>query len=212
MNHPGLAPDTIERILGGRDAGPPKLAGLFAAISCDLTTEDPTGEEAAVTAFRAARSHRSGQPSVRRLPSLVSVKTALIGLMLLLSGGVAMAATAHHLHNPLGNRHPGRTRTPATSDTPQTRTPPRIPSRPAPERQTLRSAHPATSRSRPMPHQKDKAHTTKNPNDKATKNTSRKPTTVPTPAPRRAPTPPAGSRHPADHSGHSPIRWDSVAQ
>lgn len=209
MNHPGLVPDTIEGILRGHDAGPPKLAGLFAAISCDLTTEDPTGEEAAVTAFRAAHSHRSGQPSVRRLPSLVSAKTALIGLILLLSGGgVAMAATAHHPHNPLENRHPDRTRTPTTFDTLQTHTPPRMPSRPDPDRQTLRSAHPATSHSRPMPHQKNKAHTTKNANGKAAKNTSRKPTT----APRPAPTPPAGSRHPAHHSGYSLIHSDSVAQ
>jgi hypothetical protein len=208
MNHPGLAPDTIERILRGHDAGPPKLAGLLAAISCDLTVEDATGEEAAITAFRAAHSRRSGQPSVRRFLPLVSVKTALIGLVLLLSGGVAMAATARHLPNPLGNRHSDHTRTPATSDTFQTRTPPGIPSRPAPDRQTLRSAHPATSHSRPMPPKKNKARTTKEPNGKATKKTSRKPTTVPSPAP----TPPAGSRHPANHSGYALVHRDSVAQ
>lgn len=198
MNHPGFATDAIERILRGHDAGPAKLAGLLAAISNDVAAEGSTGEEAAIAAFRAARSQRSGQPSVRRLPSLISAKTALIGLVLLISGGVAMAATARHLPNPLGNEHSGRTPSPATSGTFPTRTPPGLRSRPAPDRQTARSAHPTTSRSRPMSPQKNKAHTTKKPNGEATKNTSRKPITVPSP--------PAGSRHPADQSGYSLIR------
>jgi hypothetical protein len=205
MNHPGLDPDTIERILRGDDAGPRKLTRILAAISYDLTAGDSTDEDAAIGAFRTAHAHRSGRPSRRRLPSLVSVKAALIGLMLLLSGGVAMAATAQHLPNPLGNKHSGRPRTPATSDT----YPTRHTLAPGPRSADPPTCAPGPSRSRPIPHKQNKAHTTKKPNGKASKNNPRKPIT----AVRPAPIPTVGARHPAKSlwslANPAMLRWRS---
>jgi hypothetical protein len=130
MNDPRLDPDTAEQMLRGEPTGPPGLAELLAAASAELAAEDLNGEEAAVAAFRETRSHlHSRQPSTRRLlrPPLIGMKAALIGLLLILAGGVTVAATSQHLPGPLGNRHSHNTRTPATSQTVMTRTTPQAP-------------------------------------------------------------------------------------
>jgi hypothetical protein len=111
--------DTAERMLRGEDAGPPKVAALLAAASAGPVRDDPHGEEAAVAAFRAARSAAPARvPRSRRMlrPRLIAVRAALAGLLLILAGGVA-TATSQHLRMPFGDRHAPATRTPATSQT-----------------------------------------------------------------------------------------------
>lgn len=178
MTDPGLDSDTAERMLRGQHTGPPKLAGLLAAASSDLSTEDLTREEAAVAAFRVAHSGRSGQRRGRRLPALVSLKTALTGLVLLLAGGVAMAATAQHLPGPLGNDRPHPTRTPVTSNRVQTRIAPRRSARPTQQRPTQRPAHSAPSDPHSRSPQKSKAHLGRKPKGKPSTSNPHKPTPV----------------------------------
>jgi hypothetical protein len=129
---PGLDPDTAERMLCGEPTGPPELVRLLAAASSDRAAEQPKGEDAAVAAFLRARSLPAEQP--RRLSASVSLKAALIGLLLVLSGGVTVAVTSQHLPGPLGDTHTHRTRTPTPPDTIQTRPPASASSGPAPRR------------------------------------------------------------------------------
>lgn len=140
MNDPSLDADTAERMLRGEATGSPELAALLAAASSGLAAEDPKGEEAAVAAFREASRVR--QPNARRLSALLSVKAALIGLLLALTGGVAVAATTQHLPGPLGHRHPDGGRTPATSRTLGTSSAPRASSRPTPDQDGPQATHP----------------------------------------------------------------------
>jgi hypothetical protein len=135
MNDRSLDAETAERMLRGQPAGSPELAALLAAASAGFTDADPRREEAAVAAFRTGSRVR--RPSAtRRLPALLSLRAVLIGLVVVLTGGVAVAATTQHLPGPLGHRHPGvHTRTPATSRTFATPAPHRAASsRPAPDR------------------------------------------------------------------------------
>jgi hypothetical protein len=113
VNDPNLDADTAERMLRGQATGSPELAKVLAAASSGLAPGEPQREEAAVAAFRAAP--RTRQPSARRLSALLSLKAALIGLLLVLTGGVAVAATTQHLPGPLGHRHADSGRTPPTS-------------------------------------------------------------------------------------------------
>jgi cytoskeletal protein RodZ len=148
VNDRRLDAETAERMLRGEATGSPELAAVLAAASSGLAADDPKGEEAAVAAFREAS--RARQPRTRRLSVLLSLKGALIGLLLLLTGGVAVAATTQHLPGPLGHRHPDSGRTPATSRTYGTPSAPRASplasprasSRPSPDRNDPKTAHP----------------------------------------------------------------------
>lgn len=108
--------DTVERMLHGEDAGPPELAAWLAAVSARPLREDPRGEAIAVTAFREARSGLPLRaPAPRLLRSRVlAIKAALVGFLLILAGGVAVAASAH-LPKPLGTARTPATHTPTTS-------------------------------------------------------------------------------------------------
>jgi hypothetical protein len=140
VNDPSLDADTAERTLRGEATGSPELAALLAAASSGLAAQDPKGEEAAVAAFREASRVR--QPNARRLSALLSLKAALVGLLLALTGGVAVAATTHHLPGPLGHRRPGGGRTPATSQTFGTPSAPRASARPTQGRDGPQATHP----------------------------------------------------------------------
>jgi hypothetical protein len=132
VNHPDLDVDIAERMLRGASPGPSVVAELLAAASSELETEDLSGEETAVAAFREARSRQSWRRHPRRLSALVSLKAALIGLLLILAGGVAVGVTSQHLPGPLGNKPSHGTRTPGTSRTSVTDASPRAPSRSTP--------------------------------------------------------------------------------
>ncbi len=104
--------DTAERMLCGEDAGPGGLAALLSAMSATPLRDDPRGEEAAVAAFRRARAGTE-TPVVVRGPwrsRLLAVKAALAGLLLILAGGVAVAASPH-LPRSLGKGHASATPT-----------------------------------------------------------------------------------------------------
>lgn len=66
MNEPRLDREPAERMLRGEPVVPPRLAELLAAASSEFGVEEPTGEDAAVTAFREARSRRATPPRSRR--------------------------------------------------------------------------------------------------------------------------------------------------
>ena len=158
MNMPDLNADIAERMLRGEPTGPPELAGLLAAASSELATEDLSGEETAVAAFREARSRR---PHPRRLSALVSLKAALIGLLVILVGGVAVAVTSQHLPGPLGNKPSHGVRTPATSRTSVTGTSPRAPSRSTPAQNDKHAERPkktAPPQKPPHPAKGPKSH------------------------------------------------------
>jgi hypothetical protein len=144
-------PETTERMLRGEPAGPPHLAALLAAASADLHTEDLHGEEVAVAAFRAAQSAHAPQRKRRRLSMLVSVKAALIGLLLLGGGVTAVAATSTHLPGPLRTKHSRSSHPPATS---QTTVEPRTSSHPTPSPHGKKTAQPSRH---PHPAKKPKA-------------------------------------------------------
>jgi hypothetical protein len=133
--------DTAERMLRGESTGPRILTELLTAATSEPTTENLSGEETAVAAFREARSLASRRP--RRLSALFSLKAALIGLLLLLAGGVTAAAAAQHLPGPLGNRHSHGTPTPTVSRTVETHTPRRSPSPPTPDQPDKQDERPA---------------------------------------------------------------------
>jgi hypothetical protein len=161
MNHQRIDSETAERMLRGQHTGPPALAELLAAASAKPLENDLTGEEAAVAAFRGAQSHPEPQrPRTRHLKSrLLTVKAALIALLLTLAGGVAMAATSQHLPGPLGNARSHPTRRPATSQTagiPFTTPPPR---HHTPNQHADNHKHHSQKKTRP----KKKAHPKKNP-------------------------------------------------
>lgn len=169
--------DTAERLLRGEPAGPERLAELLAAASSGLGTEPLTGEEAAVTAFRAARpaEARTVRPSRRQSRVLVGLKVAVIGLAFLLAGGVAMATTTHHRPGHVPHR-PHATRTPTGSGTARTPVRPR----PVPDR-------------RPSPHRKAKAHPGKKPNPNSSRSNAHEPM-------------PGSDRAASARAGHGPAR------
>jgi outer membrane biosynthesis protein TonB len=170
MSNAGLDRETAERMLRGEPTGPPRLAELLTAASSELATEDLNGERAALAAFHQARSLRSGRPSMRRLPAPMSLKAALIGLLLLLAGGVTVATTAQHLTSPPENKPVHSTRTPATPRTLITRTPPRASSRPTTDRhEEKREKQP-----RKTAHPKKSSHPEKKPQDNAQKSNPHK--------------------------------------
>jgi hypothetical protein len=168
MSDADLDRDTVERLLRGEPAGPPGLADLLTAASAGLAVDDPAGEEAAVAAFREARSHRSPRPIPRRLFALVSVKAALIGFLLALAGGVTVvtATTSQHLPGPLGDKHSQHGHTPKTSRTglppapspspSLSPSPSPAPSHLAPERPGEHPATPAQPNKHPHPTKKPK--------------------------------------------------------
>lgn len=103
MNDPRLDPDTAERLLRGEYTSPTELAELLAAASTAPVDEDPMREEAAVAAFRDARSRvRKRQPVLR---VLLTAKAALIVVLLALTGSIAVVATSQHLPAPAGHHH-----------------------------------------------------------------------------------------------------------
>jgi hypothetical protein len=111
--------DTVERMLRGEDTGPPGVAELLTAMSAGPVRDDLRGEEAAVAAFREARAALGAVAPARRrllMPRVLAVKAALAGILLMLAGGVAVAASPH-LPQPIGTMHPpAATRTPETSE------------------------------------------------------------------------------------------------
>lgn len=184
MNDPGLGPGTAERMLRAEPTGPPKLAALLtAAASCEPTTEDLNGEQAALAAFREARSLHPRRPRIRRLPALVSAKAALIGLLLILAGGITAAAASQHLPGP--NKHAHKNRTPTNSQTTVTPILPRAPSRPTPDshhKHPQKTAHP-----------KKHPHPTKKPKRNPPKSNLHRPTSLTGPVPLRPANPVTGS-------------------
>jgi hypothetical protein len=197
VNDPSLNADIAERMLRGEPTGPPELAELLAAASSELATEDLSGEETAVTAFREARSRQSWRPHPRRLSALVSLKAALIGLLLILAGGVAVGVTSQHLPGPPGDRSSHGTRTPATSRTSVTETSPRAPSRSTPAQHDKHAKHAKHGKKTALPQKPP--HPAKKP--KSSKPHKPKPTTSP-PVPN-----PGGTRSdgPASHSTRRPL-------
>jgi hypothetical protein len=162
MSRSELDRDQAERMLRGEPAGPPRLAELLAAASSQFGVEELTGEDAAVTAFREARSLRALLPRSRRPVTLVSLKAVLIAFLLTLAGGVTAAAATHHLPGPLGDHHTPNTRTPATSRTFVTRVPPHPSFRLVPDRHNEHGKKPQeTGRDKPHP-----PHPTKKPKSK----------------------------------------------
>jgi hypothetical protein len=164
VNDPSLDADTAERMLRGQATGSPELTALLAAASSGLAPGGPHGEEAAVAAFREAR--RARQPSARRLSALLSLKAALIGLLLVLTGGVAVAATTQHLPGPLGHGHPNGGRTPATSRTFGTPAPGRASPHPTADRDGTQATRPKQAKkkakhkkAKKAKHKKDKSGT-----------------------------------------------------
>lgn len=192
-----LGPDTAERMLRGEPTGPPRLAAILATASSEPPAEKLDGEEAAVAAFREARSLAFRQPDRRRLTVAVC-KAALVGLLLVLVGGAAIAATGRHLPGPLGNRQSHHTRTPTVSETLRTRTPPRTSPHRAPghqdtpDRQTTPTAHATHSAHpthAPSTGESDRPHPTKKPKTKASKSNPNEPAK----ATRSAATPTTGA-------------------
>jgi hypothetical protein len=170
VNDPRIDPGIAERMLRGETAGPPEVAELLVAASSDLAAGDPSGEEAAVAAFRSARSPHPRRTRHLRISALVSLKAALIGLLLVLAGGVAVAS--QHLPGPLGNKPPHDTRTPSTSRTSVTHiTPPRATSGSTPAPHDERSEHPQEKKTHPAKHTK-KPKKTKAPKSKPKKTKS----------------------------------------
>lgn len=111
--------DTVERMLRGEDTGPPNVAELLTAMSARPVRKDRRGEETAVAAFREARRTfdvPATAPAPRRLlvSRVLAVKAALAGMLLMLAGGVAVAASPH-LPQPHGTRRTPVTHTPTTS-------------------------------------------------------------------------------------------------
>jgi hypothetical protein len=195
VNDPSLNADIAERMLRGEPTGPPGLAELLAAAASELATEDLSGEETAVAAFRDARSRQSWRPRSRRLSALVSLKAALIGLLLILAGGVAVAVTSQHLPGPLRNRPSHGTRTPATSRTSVTEeTSPRAPSRSTPAQHDKHVERPKTTA-----HPQKPPHPAKKP--KSSKPHKPKPTTS-IPVPKTGST---RSNGPASNSTRRPL-------
>lgn len=177
MNDPGLDPDTAERMLRGEPTGPPELARLLAAAARPEAAR-AEGEQAALAAYRAARTDLQTRRRRRRIPALISLKAALIGLVLLLTGGVAMAATAHHLAGSPGNKPPHHARTPDTAKTFLTHNTPRRPVRPAVKRPGVRPPHPAhPAHPHPLPTRarKNKPHPDNTPKGKAKGNPHKAP-------------------------------------
>lgn len=150
MNDPRIDPGVAERMLRGEPAGPSEVAELLAAASSGLAAEDLSGEEAAVAAFRSARPVHPRRTRGLRISALAGLKAALIGLLLVLAGGVAVAS--QHLPGPFGNKPSHGVRTPATSRTSVTRiAPPRATSgsTPAPH-----DGHPREKKTHPAKHAK----------------------------------------------------------
>ncbi|MCW2865695.1 MAG: hypothetical protein JWP48_7403 [Actinoallomurus sp.] len=183
MNDPGLDRDTAERMLRGEPTGPPRLAALLAAASSEPPAEELDGEQAALAAFRRARTLPPTQPHWRRLAGLGS-KAAMTGLLLILAGGAAVAATAQHLPGPFGNRHSHHAPTPTISDTLRTRTSPRTSSHRAPDqhaeprKQTTPAAHPAHPGHSPSAtHGENQPHPTKKTKAKPSNSNPHKPAT-----------------------------------
>jgi hypothetical protein len=192
MNDPRLDAETAERMLRGEPTGPPELAGLLTAASSGLTAGDLSGEDAAVAAFRHARSTHPVPTRTRLFSALLSLKAALIGLVLILAGGVTAATTSQHLPGPLGDEHAHSTRTPMPSRTHGTRIAPVVPSPSRPPSPTPRPTHSvhtpaappdATAQPKKDPHPTEKP-TNKTPKVKVSKSKSHKPqprTTRPVP-------------------------------
>jgi hypothetical protein len=137
VKDPGLDLHTSERIARGGSGGSPQLAKLLAVARAEPTVEELGGEEAAVAAFRQARALPR---RTRRLWVFVSLKAAVIGLLLLLTGGLTVVAVSQHLPIPLKPAHPHRPRTPTTSET--TRASSAVPSRSAPTGQPTHQVRP----------------------------------------------------------------------
>jgi hypothetical protein len=115
---------TARRLLRGEKAGPDRLAELLAAAAAPAGREELPGEEAAVTAFRAARL--ASAVAVRR-PSTnktaLTLKAAAAALVVTAAGGVALAAghlpgTTDGGATPAPQRRPGHTFVPRPSAKP----------------------------------------------------------------------------------------------
>src|SRR4051812_32566459 len=147
-------------MLRGETTGPPELAKLLAAASSGLAAEGLAGEEAAVAAFRETLHAR---PRRRRLAALAGLKAALIGLLVVVAGGITVAAASQHLPGPLGHRHSHSTPRPTPPRTGTTGTTPTAPSHPVPDPDP-RPGH--RDRGRHLgetPHPKKHPHPTKDP-------------------------------------------------
>lgn len=162
MNDSGFDADLAERMLRGEATGPPELAKLLAAAASDLASEDLSGEEMAVAAFREKKP-RLDRPRRRWFAAVAGLKAALIGLLIALVGGITVAAASQHLPGTPGNgRHPHGGRTPATSPTGTTDLLPEAPlPRPTTDRSGEHSPNPHANKShskKPHPPKGPKPH------------------------------------------------------
>jgi hypothetical protein len=108
-----IDPITAERLIrgarGGSPVGSDRLAELLAAATYPPSRGELTGEEAAVTAFRAARL--ASTPESRRKPmlktALAKLATAKVAIVLAAvgGGGVALAAGSGHLPGATTDHH-----------------------------------------------------------------------------------------------------------
>lgn len=165
MKDSGLNRDTAERMLRGESVGPPRLARVLAAAAPKPAAGETETEVAVLAAFRAASAERQVRGSRRRFGALVSLKAALVGLVVLLTGGVAMAATARHHSVPQEHPHP-HPRAPVTSNRGQTRVTPQ-PVRSSAQRHSPRPGHRNSGHPQPTSHQGNKARPTNTPQGKA---------------------------------------------
>ncbi|WP_176737258.1 hypothetical protein [Micromonospora citrea] len=126
--------ETVERLLGGPVVDPQDVsrpvASLLTAVRAAPLPGELTGEDAAVRAYRLARAGTPvGTPARGRSPMLarLGVRAAIAGAALVVTGGVAYAATGGTLPGPL--RGPAPSTAPATAPAPHGSAPAASPTR-----------------------------------------------------------------------------------
>src|SRR5918992_1805273 len=115
MNEDRISRHDAERILREAASGPrpgqDPLTAFLAAAAGPARDDELAGEEAAVTAFRAARGAARTRRRLR-IAQVLTVKAAVaLGLTATAAGGVALAAGTGALPGPLGDRQPAVERT-----------------------------------------------------------------------------------------------------
>ncbi|RKN45420.1 hypothetical protein D7223_17635 [Micromonospora endolithica] len=110
--------ETAERLLGSpiddHPDGPRSLVVLLSAIRAAPRDEELAGENAALQAYRRARSGSPLALPARRRRGRATVRAAWAGVLVAASGGVAFAAAGGDLPHPL--RPPAPTTAPSATD------------------------------------------------------------------------------------------------
>jgi hypothetical protein len=115
--HRRLSAETAEQLLEGHPIAArhaQRLVDRLTLASAAAFPGELAGEDAAVAAFRAARSSnlapQSGRKSMSKtalVAKLLTLKAAAIAVVAVSAGGVALAAPPGVLPNPLAPQHPG---------------------------------------------------------------------------------------------------------